>query len=88
MTTIKEIEKAIAQLPPQKFSILRSWIDRFETARWDKQLVRDVKTGKLESVARKVRESYKKGKCKELRGILQILLFGTFIIIFLNAPRN
>ncbi len=66
MTTIKEIEKAIAELPPQKFSILKSWIDKFEAALWDKQLEADVKTGKFDAIAKKVRESYKKGKCKEL----------------------
>lgn len=66
MTTVKEIEKAIAELPPQKFSVLRSWFDNFEAARWDKQLEKDVKAGKLDAVAAKVRESYKNGKCKEL----------------------
>ena len=66
MTTVKEIEKAIAELPPQKFSILRSWIDKFDAARWDKQIEADAKAGKFDAIAVKVRESYKKGKCKEL----------------------
>ena len=66
MTTVKEIERAITELPPQKFSILRSWIDKFEAAQWDKQMEADVKAGKFDAIAKKVRESYKKGKCKEL----------------------
>jgi hypothetical protein len=66
MTTVKEIEKAIAELPPKKFFILRSWLEKFEAARWDKQLEADVKSGKLDAVAAKVSENYKKGKCKEL----------------------
>lgn len=66
MTSVKEIEKAIAQLPPEKFSILRSWFEKFDAARWDKQLIADVKSGKLDNISARVRENYKKGKCREL----------------------
>ncbi len=66
MTTVKEIEKAIADLPPAKLSVLRSWFEKFDAAYWDKQLNADIKAGKLDSIAAKVRESYKKGKCKEI----------------------
>lgn len=61
MTTVKEIEKAIVGLSAQKFSILRSWFDKFEAARWDKQLEADVKGGKLDAIATKIRKKYKKG---------------------------
>ncbi len=66
MTTVKEIEKAIAGLPPEKFSIVRSWINKIDDARWDKQIRADIKLGKLDTLAAKVRENYKNGKCKEL----------------------
>ncbi len=66
MTTVKEIERAIADLPPVKLSVLRSWFEKFDAACWDKQIAVDVKAGKLDAIAEKVRESYKKGKYKEL----------------------
>ena len=66
MTTVKEIEKAIAELPPKKLSILRSWFEKFDAAVWDKQIERDVKAGKLDALANKALSDYKKGKCKEL----------------------
>ncbi len=66
MTTVKEIEKAIAELPPQKLSILRAWFEKFDAAIWDKQIETDVKAGKLDTMATKALDSYKKGKCKEL----------------------
>ena len=66
MTTVKEIEKAIAELPPQKFSILRNWFEEFAAARWDKQIEADAKAGKLDAIAAKAMADYKKGKCKEL----------------------
>jgi hypothetical protein len=66
MTTIKEIEKAISDLPPEKLSILRSWFDKFDADRWDKQFEIDAKKGRLDSIAARVKENFKKGKCKEL----------------------
>ena len=66
MPTVKEIEKAFAELPPEKLSVFRSWFEKFDAALWDKQFEVDVKAGKLEAIATKVRESFKKGKSKEL----------------------
>ncbi len=66
MTTVKEIEKAIAELPPQKLSILRAWFEKFDAAIWDKQIEADVKAGKLDVMATKALDNHKKGKCKEL----------------------
>lgn len=66
MTTVKEIEKAVAGLLPKRLSMFRSWFEKFDAACWDKQLEADIKAGKLNALAQKVRENYKKGKCKEL----------------------
>ena len=66
MTTVKEIEKAIAELPPQKLSILRAWFEKFDAAIWDKQIESDAKAGKFDAMAAKALDAYKKGKCKEL----------------------
>ena len=66
MIKIREIEKNIASLPPKKLAEFRRWYERFDAARWDKQFENDVITGKLDRVAEKAMEAYKKGKCKEL----------------------
>ncbi len=66
MTTVKEIEKAIAALPDEKFSIIREWINKVDEMRWDKQIVKDYKAGKLDAMMAKAKEDYKKGKCKQL----------------------
>ncbi len=66
MTTVKKIEKAVTELPPKRLSMFRSWFEKFDAACWDKQLEADIKAGKLNAIAHKVRENYKKGKCKEL----------------------
>ncbi len=66
MTTVKEIEMAIAELPADKFAVLKTWFEEFDAALWDKQLEVDVKAGKLDVMAGKALTRYKKGKCKEL----------------------
>ena len=66
MTTVKEIEKAVSDLPVEKFSVFRLWFEKFDAALWDKQFEKDVKTGKLDVLAVKTLVNFKRGKCKEL----------------------
>lgn len=66
MTTVKEIEMAIAELPADKFSVLKAWVDEFDAALWDKKLEVDIKAGKLDAMAGKALINLKKGQCKEL----------------------
>ena len=66
MTTVKEIEKAVSSLPIAKLSVFRSWFEKFDAVRWDKQIEGDIKKDKLNALAAKARESYKKGKTKAL----------------------
>ena len=35
MTTVEDIEKAVAQLPPDKLDKFRDWFEKFEAARFD-----------------------------------------------------
>jgi len=38
MSIVKEVEKVIAELPPEKAFILRFWLNEFQAARRYKQL--------------------------------------------------
>ncbi len=66
MVTIKELEKAVTELPTDKLAEFRAWFESFDAARWDKQVDEDVKTGKLDRVAEKALKEYSKGKAKPL----------------------
>lgn len=66
MTTVKEIEMAIAELPANKFAVLRTWFEEFDAALWDKQFEADAEAGKIDAMAGKALTNLKKGKCKEL----------------------
>ena len=66
MSTLAEIEKAIEQLPPQKFRELRQWMAERDAQQWDAQLAADVDAGKFDALRAKVRADYEAGNCADL----------------------
>jgi hypothetical protein len=66
MTTVEDIEKAIAELPADQLDRLRDWFEQFEAARFDLKIERDAKAGKLERLADEAREDFRSGRAREL----------------------
>jgi hypothetical protein len=64
--TVKKIEEEVASLSDDELRTFRSWFLKFDSARWDEQLARDVQAGKLEGLAAEALEQYRKGQCKRL----------------------
>lgn len=50
MTTVEDIEKAVAELPPKELAAFRAWFERFDTARLDETIERDATCGKLDRI--------------------------------------
>jgi hypothetical protein len=65
-TTIEEIEKAVAKLPPEQLARFRVWFEEFGAARFDQKIERDVKTGKLDRMADQALDDFRKGRAREL----------------------
>lgn len=66
MTTVKEIEAAITRLSKDEFNIFRAWFAEYDAEVWDKQIEKDVKTGKLDNLAENAIEDFKKDRCTKL----------------------
>jgi hypothetical protein len=47
MSSVVEIEEAIAKLPPGEFVQLERWFDAERNRKWDQQIEEDVQSGKL-----------------------------------------
>jgi hypothetical protein len=47
---VKEIETAIAQLPPAQVAELADWFDEFRARLWDQQIERDLNSGRLQTL--------------------------------------
>jgi hypothetical protein len=51
MNTVEDIKAAIKRLSGREFARLRAWFDEHEAARFDQQIARDAKGGKLDRLA-------------------------------------
>ena len=64
--SVEELEKAIANLPPEQFASFREWFEAFVADEWDRQIERDIKGGKLDKFAEEAIADFKAGRCREL----------------------
>ena len=63
---VKEIETAIAQLPPGKVAELAAWFEEFHGRHWDSQIEQDIKAGRLDSLLKETNEDLESGRCEPL----------------------
>jgi hypothetical protein len=63
---IKEIESAIAQLPPSEVAELAKWFEEFQAQVWDAKLESDVKAGRLDGLIKQAEQDFEQGQCEPL----------------------
>ena len=63
---VKEIETAIAQLPPAKVAELAHWFDEFRARLWDQQIEQDLDNGRLKTLLDEAKDDLESGRCKPL----------------------
>lgn len=63
---IKEIEKAIVNLPPTEIVELAKWFEEFHAQVWDDQIERDLKAGRLNSLLEEAGEDFESNRCTPL----------------------
>ena len=61
MSTVKEIEAAIGELPRDEFFDLIAWMKKQFGDAWDRQIEDDVKAGRLNHLAREAHAEYHSG---------------------------
>ena len=66
MTTLEDIEKTVAELPPDQLMRFRAWFDEFESARFDQRIERDAKAGRLNQLAEQALADFRAGRAREL----------------------
>ena len=66
MTTIEDIERAVAELPPDPLAQFRAWFEEFEAARFDEKIERDAKGGRLDRLAQQALADFRAGRAREL----------------------
>jgi len=66
MTTIEEIEEAVAALSPADLSRFSAWFAEFAAEVWDEQIAADAQGGRLNALADDALKSLHEGRCTEL----------------------
>ena len=63
---VKEIESAIAKLPPGEIAKLAKWFEEFYAQRWDEQIERDLKAGRLDALLEEAKQDLEANRCEPL----------------------
>ena len=66
MTTVREIERAIEQLPKSELAELSEWFEKFESDFWDEQIDRDVAAGRFKDLYAEAVADFESGRTKPL----------------------
>lgn len=66
MSTIKEIERAVAELTPEERAEFREWFQEFDAAEWDHQFQADVTAGRLDALADEAISDLRAGRTRPL----------------------
>ena len=66
MSTLQDVEKAVQELSPDQLAAFRAWFVEYDQALWDKQLERDIASGRLDSLADEAIEDLRNGRCSDL----------------------
>ncbi len=70
MSSVAEIEQAIARLPRPEFVRLERWFDAERNRKWDAQIEEDSNSGALDQILREVEQDARQGKSKPADEIL------------------
>ena len=66
MTSVEDIEKAVAELAPDQLARFRTWFDEFEAERFDRRIERDANSGKLDRLAEQALSDFRAGRAREI----------------------
>lgn len=66
MKKLERLEQEIESLSPEEGAEFRAWFLAQDWKKWDAQLERDVKAGKLDALAREALQEYDAGRTTEL----------------------
>lgn len=65
MTKLEDIEKAVAELAPAELARFREWFEAFDAVRFDEKIERDAGAGRLDGLADKALDDFRKGRASE-----------------------
>jgi hypothetical protein len=68
VSTVVEIQEAIARLNENERGELRLWLNAYEEDEWDRQITADAASGKLDFMREEAKTAKRKGRLRSLPG--------------------
>lgn len=66
MSSVNEIETAVARLSREELARFRNWFADFDAEVWDGQFEADVAAGRLDALANEALRDLDEGRCRDL----------------------
>jgi hypothetical protein len=66
MTRLERIEQEVAELSPEELERFRAWFAAFDAEAWDREIERDARSGRLDSLADRALADHAAGRTKPL----------------------
>jgi hypothetical protein len=66
MTKLEDIEKAIASLAAEQLAEFRAWFAEFDADRFDADIERGAREGKLDGFAEQAVRDFREGRTKDI----------------------
>jgi hypothetical protein len=66
MSSVKEIETAVARLSREELARFRNWFADFDAEAWDRQFEADATAGRLDALAEEALRDLDEGRCRDL----------------------
>ena len=66
MTKVQFLEREVRKLDRTSLRVFRDWFMEYDSAAWDRQIVRDARSGKLRKIFAKDLAEHKAGKSRPL----------------------
>lgn len=64
--SIEEIEAEISSLPADQLARFSQWFEEFMADQWERQIERDVSSGRLDGAIQRADDHYAAGRCTPL----------------------
>lgn len=64
--SIQEIEKAVAQLPPEELDQLMERLEEMRQEQWDQQIARDAAAGRFDALIEQAKRDVAEGRFRPL----------------------
>ena len=66
MRKVEKLENEVQQLNPDELAAFRDWFRRYDSDEWDKEIERDVSTGRLDKLSEEAIAAHKAGRTREI----------------------